>query len=80
MSNHAHIRPNGKQPGQINVEVQPQPVPTQVVIEQAQTPTGPLVVLRFFTPTGQSIFFLPINTAKQVAQMITQRATPVTLS
>ena len=80
MSNHPHIRPNGNQQPGIAVTVNPAPVPTQVVVEQADGPQGPIVVIRFFTPTGQSIFFLPVDAAKQVGQMITDRATTIRLA
>lgn len=80
MSNHPRMRPNGAQPQQIPITVAPQPVDIQVLVEQAASAAGPMVVLRFFTPTGQAVYFLPVENARQVADMIRQRATPVALN
>ena len=80
MSNHPHMRPNGNQPQQIPITVNPAPVPVQVVVEQASGPQGTVVVLRFFSPTGQTVFFLSPDDAKSIANMIQQRATSVILN
>jgi hypothetical protein len=80
MSNKPHLRPNGAQPEGIPITVPPQPAPVQVIVEQAQTPQGPLVVLRFLSVNGQSVYFLGVEDARHIADLIRQRATPITLN
>lgn len=77
MSNPPNQRPNGSQAPSVTITVMPNPVPTQVVVEQVDGPDGLMVALRFFTPTGQAVYFLPTESAKQVAQMIQARATSI---
>jgi hypothetical protein len=79
MSNHPHLRPNGAEPKQIPVTVPPAPVPVQFIVEQAAGPAGPLVILRMLTPVGTAVYFLPVDGAKTLGQMILDRATPVSL-
>ena len=80
MANHPHMRPQqiNNQPNPITVN--PSPVPTQFVVEQAQTPDGPVVVIRIFTPTGQTVSIIPIDAARQVADSIRKAATPIILN
>lgn len=80
MSNHPHQRPNGKQPAGTPITVPPQPAPVQVIVEQAEGPNGPMVVLHFLSVNGQSIYFLGIDDARHVADLIRDRATPVRLA
>jgi len=80
MSNHPHMRPNGNTPQQVPVQVPPGPVPVQVIVEQVVGPGDPLVALHFLSPTGHAVFFLPVDGARQVAQMIQDKATPITLA
>jgi hypothetical protein len=52
----------------------------QVIVQQVDGPNGPLVVLRFLSVNGQSVYFLTVDDARQVASLIQQRATPVRLN
>ena len=77
MSNHPHMQPNGNIPGPPMITVMPGPIDVQVLIDQVQTPGGTMVMLRFATAVGMAVYFLPIDTAKKVAEMIKGKATPL---
>jgi hypothetical protein len=80
MSNHPHVRPNGRPPQQIPIDVQPSPVPMQFVAEQIPGPQGNLVGLRIFTPQGMTMLFLSVDDAKSLANLLLAKATLVALT
>ena len=80
MTNHPHHTPQRPVNGQVPLTIQPQPVNVQIIVDQVETTNGPAVLLRIASATGMSVYFLPIDTAKEVAKMINERATPIALS
>lgn len=80
MSNHPHQRPGPSNGKGIQVTVPPSPTPVQMIVQQGQTADGPCVVLQMLTPVGQAVYFLPIEAARNLAQMLNDRATPVALA
>ena len=79
MSNRPHIRPNGGQAAGVPLQVPPAPLPTQMIVQQAQVNGELFVVVTTVTPAGQGVVFLPVDMAKKVGQDILDRATPVTV-
>lgn len=80
MSNKPHLRPanNGQQPAPANV--QPSPVPLQMVCSQVNVNGTMMVLLTMLTPVGQQVYFLPIDAARWLAGELSSKATPVTLA
>jgi hypothetical protein len=66
------VTSNGSTPAQ--QVVQPSPVPLSFMVEPVQGMTPPTIALRIFGPTGQSIFFVPADNAKTIAEQITRAA------
>ncbi len=54
--------------------VGPQPVPVTTMVGNADGPMGPLVVLRFSSYTGDSVYFLPRDVALEFASNVRKAA------
>lgn len=50
----------------------PQPVPTSVTVQQAQTSGGVMVVLTIEDPTGLGVWFFPPANAKTIGEQLVQ--------
>jgi len=58
----------------VQAVVQPQPAPISLLVEVATIGARSMVVLRIFSVTGQSIYFLDHESAKVIAENISKAA------